>query len=135
MIRVPVFTVVSDDAIVFMKIPIKSITVETEQIHSVSLTHIKEYYLVSGYDIQLYKVDYEDQGGAGMPNHKDIVLDNTFTFDLNIRYNDIYMMVDKNNYIKINGKSIPLNVSEYGSVELSIKRQFLVEYLFKVGVL
>jgi len=135
MIRVPVFTVVSDEAIVFMRIPIKSITVETEQIHSVSLTPIKEYYLVSGYDIQLYKVDYEDQGGAGMPNHKDIVLNNAFTFDLNIRYNDIYMMVDTNNYIEINGKSIPINVSEYGIVELSVKRQFLVEYLFKVGVL
>ena len=125
----------SDDMILFMKIPITPIMVETEQVHSVSLTPIEEHYVVSWYDIQLNRIDYYDQGGAGMPNHDNLILDKGFCSYVDIRYKDINMLIDKNNQIKIDDEFIDLKALEKGIVKISVKRQFIIEYLFRIGAL
>ncbi|MBI9014928.1 MAG: DUF1850 domain-containing protein [Clostridiales bacterium] len=134
-IRIPVFTVASDDMVLFMKIPLIPIIVETEQVHSVSLTSIKEYYVVSWYDIRLNKIEYYDQGGAGMPNHDSLILDKGFFSYVDIRYNNINMLIDKNNKIRVDNELIDLTVIEKDVIEISVKRHFLIEYLIKVGAL
>lgn len=135
MIRVPVFTVESDDRILYMKIPITPIRVETEQVHSVSLTPIKEHYVVSWYDIQLNRIDYYDQGGAGMPNHDNVVLDKGLFSYVDISYKDINMLIDQNNQMKIDDEFIDLKTLEKDIVKISVKRQFIIEYLLKIGAL
>lgn len=41
--------------------------------HSVSFSNIKEKYLIDSSGIELIEVVFEDQGGAGMPDGKQIV--------------------------------------------------------------
>lgn len=105
------------------------------QIHSVSHSLIKDQYLITPYSINQESVVYEDQGGAGMPNHKDIRLDAVFISEYLNQSKSIQMMMTNKNTLDIGSNSIKLNNKDYYDIKVEVKRVFLFEYLYKVGKL
>lgn len=103
----------------------KSSYMTISQIHSVSHTPIVEYFDLGSNTIRLNRIEYKDQGGAGMPNESNVTYNNGFVIDKQVEYDQLFMILNEENDVEIDEKKYSFN----GAYELEARQITLFSYV------
>jgi hypothetical protein len=103
----------------------KSNHMTISQMHSVSHTPIVEHFDLGEKTILLSRTEYNDQGGAGMPNEFNVTYSHGFVIDRQVEYQELFMILDEENDVEIDEKKYNFD----GAYELKASQMTLLSYV------